>query len=93
MSFSKEQLEWIVQEVIRRLLNQGVAVGERVGVAVGERSSTTAELQIDDKTVTLRTIEGKLTGVQQLRVPAQAVVTPAVKDELKQRRITLVRQA
>jgi hypothetical protein len=93
MSLSKEQLEWIVQEVIRRLLSQGVAVSERVGVAGGERSSTTAELAVNDKVITLRTIEGKLNGVQQLRVPSQAVVTPAVKDELKQRRITLVRLA
>ena len=84
MSFSKEQLEWIVQEVIRRLLNQGVAVDER--------SSTTAELTINEKVITLQTIDGKLNNVKQLRIPARSAVTPAVKDELKQRQITLVRQ-
>ena len=38
MTYTEEQVEWIVQEVIRRLLNQGVAVGDRSGVAVVERS-------------------------------------------------------
>jgi hypothetical protein len=81
MTYTEEQVEWIVKEVIRRLLTQGVAGGER--------SSTTAELKIDAKVVTLRTIEGKLTGVRQLRVPARAVVTPAVKDELRTRNVEL----
>ena len=84
MNLSEQQLEWIVAEVIRRLLNQGVAVGER--------SSTTAELKINDKVVTLRTIDGKLAGIKQLSIPSKGIVTPAVKDELKQRQITLVRQ-
>jgi hypothetical protein len=88
MIFTEEQVEWIVSEVVRRLMLQ--AANERV--AVGERSSTTAELTIDSKLVTMRTIEGKLTGINQLRVPARAIVTPAAKDELKQRQITLVRQ-
>ena len=85
MTYSEEQVEWIVKEVIRRLLAQGVASG----VAVGERRSTTAELTIDSKLVTMRTIEGKLAGIKQLRVPARAIVTPAVRDELRERKVEL----
>jgi hypothetical protein len=81
MTFTEEQVEWIVSEVIRRLLSQGVAVGEP--------GSSTVELTINDKVITLRTIEGKLNGVKQLRVPPRAVVTPAVKDELRMRNVEL----
>lgn len=87
MTFTPEQVETIVLEVLRRLgLLQGQA-----RVAVGERSSTTAELSLSEKVVTLRSIEGRLAGVQRLIVARRAVVTPAVKDELKQRKIELVR--
>ncbi len=88
MTFTQEQVETIVLEVIRRL---GLLVGD-AKVAVGERSSTTAELSLAEKVVTLRSIEGRLAGVQRLVVTRRAVVTPAVKDELKQRKIELVRQ-
>jgi hypothetical protein len=88
MTFTPEQVETIVLEVLRRL---GLLEGN-AGVAVGERGSTTAELSLSEKVVTLRSIEGRLAGVQRLVVARRAVVTPAVKDELKQRKIELVRQ-
>ena len=86
MTVTPEQLEWIVQEVIRRLK---AAAGDG-RVAVGERSSTTADLRLTDKVITLRSLEGRLDGVSRLVVSPRAVVTPAVKDELKQRKIELV---
>jgi hypothetical protein len=89
MTFTKEQVESIVAEVIRRL---GV-----LGVARGERSPTPAgvggELTIAERVVTLRSVEGRLAGVSRLVVLPRAVVTPAVRDELKQRQIELVREA
>jgi len=84
MTFSEEQVEWIVVEVIRRLR-----------VAGDERSSSpvAGELVIDARVVTLRSIEGRLAGVKRLVVVPRAVITPTVKDELKQRQIELVREA
>jgi hypothetical protein len=90
MTFTQEQVERIVVEVIRRL---GLLEDSATRVAVGERSSTTAELRLSDKVITTRTIENRLTGVSRLLVPPKAIVTPAVKDELKARKIELVRQA
>jgi len=84
MTFTEEQVTAIVVEVIRRL-------GLLDGVAVVERSSTTAELAVTDRVVTLRSLEGRLTNIAKLIVPPRAVVTPAVRDELKQRKIELVR--
>jgi hypothetical protein len=85
MTFSEEQVEWIVAEVLRRL---GLAGGRMAGDE--RKSSPVTELQVTDRVVTLRSIEGQLNGVTRLIVKRRAVVTPAVKDELKQRKIKLV---
>jgi len=82
MTFTEQQVEWIVMEVLRRL-----------GVAGDARQSTAqngSELKLNDRVVTLRSIEGRLSGVTRLLVQPRAIVTPAVKDELKQRKIELV---
>jgi hypothetical protein len=86
MTFTDQQVEWIVVEVIRRL---GLMQKE----ATTELHATTAELTMNDKLITLRSLEGKLTGISRLSVTNRAVVTPAARDELKQRQITLIRQA
>jgi hypothetical protein len=96
MTFTPEQVERIVLEVIRRLdlLSTGsAAVGEQTGVAPSKHSSTTAELTISDKVITMRSVEGRLAGIERLVVAAKAVVTPAVKDELKKHKVQLVRQS
>jgi hypothetical protein len=87
MKFTEEQVEWIVVEVLRRL--------GAPGVAGRERSSTSAdgELVVTDRVISLRAIDGRLVGVKRLVVPRQAVITPAAKDELKQRQIEVVREA
>jgi hypothetical protein len=90
MTFTEEQVEWIVMEVVRRLRAMGG------GVSVGERSSTTAdaaqELRITERVITLRSVEGRLGNALRVVVQPRAVVTPAVKDELKQRKIELIRR-
>jgi hypothetical protein len=88
MTFTEEQVAAIVVEVIRRLR----LIENNQGVAVGERSSTTADLTLTEKLITARTIENRLTGISRLLVAKRAVVTPAVKDELKKHKIELVRQ-
>jgi hypothetical protein len=93
MTFSEEQVEWIVTEVMRRLRtldgNNRVAGDERSSSPVDRRS----ELTLGDRVITLRSIENRLTDVHRLIITKQAVITPAVKDELKQRNIELVREA
>ena len=84
MTFSEEQVEWIVIEVIRRLGLLGVAGDERSSSPVG------GELVVPERVVTLRSIESRLANVKRLVVVSRAVITPAVKDELKRRKIELV---
>lgn len=92
MTFTERDIEWIVVEVIRRLGLLG-ATATQVCEQPAAAPSQPAELALNEKLVTLRTLEGKLAGVERLVVSPRAVVTPAVRDELKQRRIELVRQA
>lgn len=46
-------------------------------------------LELNDKVVTLEVLRGKLDGARRLRVRPGAIVTPAVKDELRSRAIEL----
>ena len=78
---TEAEIERIVQEVIRRLMSLGVSV----------RSSPPSALTINDRVVSLSKIEGQLEGITQVIVKPKAVVTPSVKDELRQKKIQLVR--
>ena len=83
--FDAEFIERIVQEVIRRLVQRGMVVG-------GASSSSETELALSDKVVTLATLNGRLAGVKRLVVGGRSIITPAVKDELNDRSIELVRR-
>ena len=85
MTLSAKQLEWIVGEVIRRLRAEPTLAAGNGSAAAG------GALALNDRLVTLTTLRGRLDGVRSVRVPSGAVVTPAVRDELKQRGIELMR--
>lgn len=88
MSFTEADVERIVVEVIRRLRameNPLDPVAHDRNVPVGH------ELVLTERVITMRTVEGRLGGVQRLLVPAKAVVTPAVRDELRKHKIELMR--
>lgn len=53
--------------------------------------SPTTELKLQDKLVTLESLRGRLDGKKTLVVLSNAIVTPAVIDELKDQNIALVR--
>ena len=80
---SPELFERIVQEVIRRLLAQGVSI------QLPETPVT--ELVLDQKVIALGLLEGRLNGIRRVVVRRRAVVTPAVKDELRTKGIELQR--
>ena len=82
MKLSQEQLEWIVREVVRRL---------QAPSDTGETSVQAARLKISDRLVTTETLRQKLEGIQRVEVAANAVVTPAVVDLLRERQIDLAR--
>ena len=94
MTLTEEQINWIVAEVIRRLVaanlaTSGVAVGHAANHDSAESPSNT-DLNITERLITLRTIEKQLSGVKRVVVQPKSVVTPAVKDELRARKIELI---
>ncbi|MCI0362127.1 MAG: hypothetical protein L0211_26900 [Planctomycetaceae bacterium] len=85
MTYTEHDVERIVLEVIRRL---GLLGSPQPVAFTGGN-----ELTVTDRVVTMRSVEGKLAGVVRLVVPHRAVVTPAVRDELNDRQIELVRKS
>ena len=87
MPTAEIDIEWIVREVIRRLRQVRTELPSE-----GESESATptpGELKIEDRLVTLETLYKRLDGVQSIVVPVRAIVTPAVRDELKDRGIAI----
>lgn len=92
-SFQSDFVELIVREVIKRLLEQGVSVASETAIPQGtvKAQPETPELLLTEKLVTLETLRNRLANVRRVRVGCRAIVTPAVKDELKKLRIELIR--
>lgn len=84
MTYTEQDVERVVLEVIRRL---GL-----LGTSPSLASEPSTDLQTAEKVITTRTIENRLTGVKRLIVQPRAIVTPAVRDQLQQQGIELVRQ-
>jgi hypothetical protein len=83
-TYDTELFERVVREVIRRLTQQGHTTIQ-VAAAGGE-------LVLSERVVSMATLSGRLENVRQVIVPQRAIVTPAVRDELKQRSIELLRR-
>ena len=56
-----------------------------------DHASETSTLKLDDAVITLETLRNRLSNVKQIVVNPKAVVTPAVKDELREHQITIVK--
>jgi hypothetical protein len=72
-------VETIIREVIRRL----VAMGNELS------QDDNGTVKLTERLVTMATLDGRLTNAKRLIVPKRAVVTPLVKDELRNRKISL----
>ena len=72
-------VEYIIREVIRRLMAMANETSRDEGGTV----------KLTERLVTMATLDGRLANIKRLIVAKRAVVTPLVKDELKNRKITL----
>ncbi|HVX59290.1 MAG TPA: hypothetical protein VHC19_01765 [Pirellulales bacterium] len=94
MAVAAEEIERLVREAIARSGGgNGAANVERIVGEVLDRlqakTSSPLELILASRVVTLAEIEGRLEGIKQLVVPAKAVITPAVRDLLRQKKIDI----
>lgn len=83
MNLSPLQIEQIVGEVVRRLR----------ALQPAPVPTNANELVLSDAVVSVGLLDGKLTNVRKLVVRPKAVVTPAVRDELKKYGVVLERRA
>ena len=84
-------IERVVREVLAELKRApATATPEPVSVA-GAPKPVTGDLVLSTRLVTMEEIGERLNGIRQVVVGPQAVVTPAVRDALRQRNIALAR--
>lgn len=81
MNVTAAEIERMVRDVLSRM------------TAAAPTPNPTAALELASRVITLDDIDGQLAEINQLIVDPKAVVTPAVRDVLRQRRISLVRRA
>jgi len=99
MAGQELDLEAIVREVLRRLQQMGgePAVGDPARAGSGTANANPVapsarepgRLQLEQRTISWGLIRDRLQGAKEVLVPAGAVVTPSVRDELRKRRIAL----
>ncbi len=97
-------IERIVQEVLRELRHTCATAGLPVGATAGSSSSAAGarvdkptvappaqdgQLMVTGRVVTLSALDGRWAGIHRLVVPPRAIVTPAVRDELRRRNVAL----
>jgi hypothetical protein len=88
-----EEIERIVREVMAHL----EVASKAANAAPADVPSTVSpaarhgDVVVDSRVVTLETVAGRLEGAKQLIVPPAALVTPAVRDELRRKGVALVR--
>jgi len=83
MSSDATEIDRIVAEVLRRL--------EAQGRGAAAASGSNGELTVEDRVVTMAVLNGRLDNVRRVAVRGDAIVTPAVHDELRDRGIELTR--
>lgn len=92
MTVAEIDIETIVREVIRRLREATSGTESNIETIAGTQR-VAPSLELADRVVTLSSLEGKLSGIETVVVPSRAIITPAARDELKQRKITIERAA
>jgi hypothetical protein len=94
---STEDIERIVREVIAQLSTAAPRDAAGPPVRAVESAASPAarvgDVHVDARVVTLETVADRLQGAKQLIVPPDALVTPAVRDELRRKGINLVHGA
>jgi hypothetical protein len=87
MAVAAEEIERFVREAIAGGVTNAEQIVGDVVARLRTNNESRQELTIASRVVTLGELEGKLEGIKQLVVPAKAVITPAARDLLRQKKI------
>ena len=86
-------VEAIVREVLLRLKSNvsfEKPSNSRLPHLRPEEENSDHSIRLTEKVITLESLRDKLSGTKQIQIQSSAIVTPAVKDELRQLKIDLV---
>ncbi|MCG8584294.1 MAG: RpiB/LacA/LacB family sugar-phosphate isomerase, partial [Pirellulales bacterium] len=89
MNVDERQIDAIVHQVIGEL-RKPTTNGAAAMTQMPTKSTDCADLVLNERVVTLEALDGKLDGKNRVVVWKSAVVTPAVRDELRERDIELI---
>ena len=81
-------VEKIVREVLDRIVSGSIGPS-RAAEPAAKPSDGGSELSLEEKIVTLEKLKGKLTGIRQLSLSRGAIVTPAARDFLREKKVQL----
>jgi hypothetical protein len=84
MNLTEADIDRIVAEVVRRLR---ALMATSSPAPVKGAPEPSRELRLSDKVITLQSLKGRLEGITKVIVADHAIITPAVKDELRDRKI------
>ncbi|UUO05207.1 hypothetical protein M4951_17710 [Blastopirellula sp. J2-11] len=94
MQLNSEQIERIVRLVVQQVRTLAKSSETTVSLAPSVEISTDgSEVALADRVVTMETLEGKIGGAKALVVSPTAIVTPAVRDALRDRGVQLRRDS
>jgi ribose 5-phosphate isomerase RpiB len=88
MKLAEAEIERVVREVLARLAIAPAAAPNGQAAAIQDATS----LNLDRRLVTLEDLNGRLRNHQSVTVPTGAVVTPAARDHLRERKVALLRR-
>lgn len=89
MNITADEIERIIREVLSRL----AAASTGSASADAPAAAPSSELVLSEKLVTVRDIERRLQGITKLSVGPRTIVTPAVRDLLRDKKIDFVRRS
>lgn len=87
MSVAAEEIERLVREAIAGGATNAEQIVGKVLTKVQANNASLGVLTVSARVVTLAELEGRLEGIRELIAPAKAVITPAARDLLRQKKI------
>ncbi|MCE9606733.1 MAG: hypothetical protein K8U03_17725 [Planctomycetia bacterium] len=92
MNVTADEIERIVRDVMSRLASER-SVGPKTVETETKQAVVANELVVEGRVVALEDLRGRLPGIARLSIAERAIVTPAVRDLLREKKIALVRRA
>jgi hypothetical protein len=93
MNVTADEIERIVRDVMSRLASERTAAAKPETDRKVEVATPANELVLEARVISLAEVQGRLSGMVRVSVAERAIVTPAVRDLLREKKVPLVRRA